>query len=428
MANCFYGRCFKASNLSNCRFECKCAFRFMLRYSFLRCYYSLKVKIGDLVQICTKCLLPETHETISFDKNGVCSVCQNFSIKQNIDWEQRHQILLSLVDKIKSRKALYDCIIPFSGGKDSTFSLYYAVKILKLKVLVVSFDHGFYRENLLINRERTINKLGVDLLTFRPNQKLVKKLMLQSLKDKGDFCWHCHTGIGSYPLQVAVEKSIPLVLWGESSTEYTNYFKVEDFHTIDEVVFNRSTNLGISASDMYFRLNEEFDLREFAPFTVPSLSELQSKDITTFPLGNFIKWNTKEQVEIIKNKLGWHGDEVEGVPNQYDYEKIECMMQGMRDYIKYVKRGYARTSHLASIDIRNGILGRKEAQALVEKYEGQKPESIKLFLDFLQITEDELNEIIQDQSIDPWEGKVPVKIGKAPHDYSDWKKKLLNLT
>lgn len=378
------------------------------------------------MQICSKCLLPETHETISFDQNGICSVCNNFSVKNDIDWTERHQILLKLVDEVKRKNASYDCIIPFSGGKDSTFSLYYAVEILKLRVLVVSFDHGFYRDNLLRNRERTVNKLGVDLLTFRPNQKLVKKLMLQSLKDKGDFCWHCHTGIGSYPLQVAVEKSIPLVLWGESSTEYTNYFRVDDFHSIDEIAFNRIANLGISANDMYFRLNEEFELREFAPFTIPSLSDLQSKSIKTFPLGNFIKWDTKSQVEIIKNKLDWQGDEVEGVPDQYNYEKIECMMQGMRDYIKYIKRGYARTSHLTSIDIRNGLLDRKEAQALVEKHEGHKPESIQLFLEFLQITEEEFNEIIGDQTIDPWDGKIPVKIGKAPHDYPSWQKKLLN--
>ena len=378
------------------------------------------------MQICSKCLLPETHETISFDQNGICSVCNNFSVKNDIDWTERHQILLKLVDEVKRKNASYDCIIPFSGGKDSTFSLYYAVEILKLRVLVVSFDHGFYRDNLLRNRERTVNKLGVDLVTFRPNQILVKKLMLQSLKDKGDFCWHCHTGIGSYPLQVAVEKSIPLVLWGESSTEYTNYFRVDDFHSIDEIAFNRIANLGISANDMYFRLNEEFELREFAPFTIPSLSDLQSKSIKTFPLGNFIKWDTKSQVEIIKNKLDWQGDEVEGVPDQYNYEKIECMMQGMRDYIKYIKRGYARTSHLTSIDIRNGLLDRKEAQALVEKHEGHKPESIQLFLEFLQITEEEFNEIIGDQTIDPWDGKIPVKIGKAPHDYPSWQKKLLN--
>jgi len=378
------------------------------------------------MQTCVKCLLPETHETISFNEFGICSVCTNFSIKQEIDWEERHKLLVKIVSEVKNRKAAYDCIIPFSGGKDSTFSLYYAVKILGLRVLVVSFDHGFYREKLLTNRDRTLNKLGVDLLTFRPNQKLVKRLMVQSLKDKGDFCWHCHTGINAYPLQIAFEKSIPLVLWGESSTEYTNYFKVEDFHSIDEVSFNRSTNLGISASDMHFRLNEEFEQREFEPFIMPSLKLLQSKNILTFPLGNFVQWETQKQVKVIKEELGWEGDEVEGVPLSYDYEKIECMMQGVRDYIKLVKRGYARTTHLTSIDIRKNSINRDDAKRLVEEFEGQKPKSLELFLEFLKISENELNEIMLSQAIDPWEGKIPVKIGKAPSDYLNWQKKLLD--
>ena len=378
------------------------------------------------MQTCIKCLLPETHETITFDSQGICSVCANYSIKQDINWNERKEILSTLVSQVKSKKAAYDCVIPFSGGKDSTFSLYYATKVLDLRVLVVCFDHGFYRDKLLQNRERTINRLGVDLLTFRPNPKLIKKIMIQSLKDKGDFCWHCHTGVSSYPLQVAIEKSIPLVLWGESTTEYTNYFKVEDFHSIDALIFSRIATLGISPTDMYLRLNEEFESREFNPFTIPSLTELQKKNIATFPLGNFIKWDTNSQVKIIKDELGWEGDEVEGIAPRYDYEKIECMMQGMRDYIKYVKRGYARTTHLTSIDVRNGLLTRDEAENLTKEHEGKKPQSIEIFLEYLQITEEEFNNIIINQSIDPWEGKIPVKIGKAPKDYLSWQKKLLD--
>ena len=71
----------------------------------------------------------------------------------------------------------------------------------------------------------------------------------------------------------------------------------------------------------------------------------------------------KKQVEIIKRELDWQGDRVEGVPPQYDYEKIECMMQGSRDFIKYLKRGYGRTTHLASIDIRNNRLKREKVKS-----------------------------------------------------------------
>jgi N-acetyl sugar amidotransferase len=343
-----------------------------------------------------------------------------------VDWKSRKHDLDLIVAEVKARGALYDCVIPFSGGKDSTWSLYYAVKILGLRVLVVSFDHGFYREQLIQNRTKVMDSLGVDFLSFKPNVKLVKKIMLQSLKDKGDFCWHCHTGISSYPLHVAVEKEIPLVLWGESSTEYTNYFKVDDFHTIDTETYNRIANLGISAQDMYFRLDEEFELREFFPFTIPSLALLNSKNIATFPLGNYIKWDTQEQVQIIQQELGWEGDEVEGVPPEYKYEKIECMMQGMRDFLKYSKRGYARTTHLTSIDIRNGKLNRGEALKLVNEYEGKRPYSLSLFLEFLEISEAELFSILENQAVDPWNGKIPVEIGKRPHDYDDWNRKLIH--
>lgn len=390
-----------------------------------RTFYE-RAKLGVGLKHCTKCLLPETHETITFDIEGVCSVCNNHGKKQLVDWSQRKEELDLIIADVKKRNASYDCIIPFSGGKDSTWSLYYAVKELGLKVLVVSFDHGFYRNQLIENRDRTLDSLGVDFLIFKPNQKLVKKLMIQSLMDKGDFCWHCHTGISSYPLHIAVEKEIPLVLWGESSTEYTNYFKVEDFHTIDSETYNRIANLGISAEDMYYRLNEEFELREFSPFTIPSLASLQAKRIATFPLGNYIRWDTQKQVEIIESELGWKGDEVEGVPPEYRYEKIECMMQGMRDFLKYSKRGYARTTHLTSIDIRNGKISREEALAKVSEFEGKRPYSLELFLDFLDLSEGELISILSTQVVDPWNGKVPLTIGKRPKDYDDWTRKILH--
>jgi hypothetical protein len=249
--------------------------------------------------------------------------------------------------------------------------------------------------------------------------------MLISLRDKGDFCWHCHTGISSYPFQVAIEKDIPLIIWGESSTEYTNYYKTEEFHNIGEDSYNKIANLGISAEDMQFRLNGEFSMRDLKPFAFPSKQDVLSKGISSFPLGNYIKWDTKKQVEIIKSSLGWEGDQVEGVPPGYDYEKIECMMQGMRDYLKYRKRGYSRTTHLVAMDLRNGKLSKDEGSRLIFDFEGQKPYSINMFLEMLDLNEDELEEIIKDQIIAPWDGKIPVKIGPKPKDYEVWKNKLL---
>ena len=105
---------------------------------------------------CTKCNLPETHETIIFDKQGICNICNQQDIKNfNIDWGQRKRDLDRLVEEYRG-KYDYDCLIPFSGGKDSTWTLNYLVKEYKLKPLVVRFDHGFMRPNLEENVKRTV--------------------------------------------------------------------------------------------------------------------------------------------------------------------------------------------------------------------------------------------------------------------------------
>lgn len=372
---------------------------------------------------CSRCLLPETHETISFDSRGICSVCQNREFRnEQINWSARRTELDALITKVKGT-ADYDCIIPFSGGKDSTFTLYFVVKELALKPLVVSFDHGFYRPNMLANRNRVVETLGVDLLTFKPNWLLVRKLMLQSLLEKGDFCWHCHTGIFSYPMWIAIEKRVPLILWGEPSSEYASYYSYEDDEKVDEDRFNQIVNLGITAEDMKIRMGDEFSQRDFKPYTYPPRRLLRELNLQSLALGSFIPWNPKEQAKLISKELGWTGDEVEGVPPEFNYEKIECYMQGVRDYIKYRKRGYSRVSHLMALELRKGAINKEGAEKLISEFEGKRPASLDLFLNMLGLSEEDFEEIIQKHRVDPWDDRVMVQIGKKPHDFDSWQVK-----
>lgn len=373
------------------------------------------------LQRCTRCALPETHETIVFDAEGVCNICRNQERKQgHIDWADQKRQLDELVETYRGRYA-YDCIVPFSGGKDSTFTLLYLVKEYGLKPLVVSFDHGFMRPRLQENTARTIRELGVAYHQFTPNWTVVRKLMLQAFLEKGDFCWHCHTGIFAYPMQVAVKENVPLIVWGEPSAEYTAYYGYDQTEEVDEKRFNRFVNLGITAQDMMIRLDGNVDERDLLPFTYPPLSELRRINYRSVCLGTYISWDVKRQAEVIKRELGWRGDQVENVPPQYDYEKIECSMQGVRDYIKYLKRGYSRPSHLASIDIRNHRMDRSEAMAMIEEYEGRRPPSLDLFLQYVGLTEDEFVEIVRTHEVSPWTAsEVPVQLGSRTHDFDRW--------
>jgi N-acetyl sugar amidotransferase len=372
---------------------------------------------------CTKCLLPETHESITFDESGVCSVCKQIEFKNGkIDWEQRKKDLTALIEENRG-KYDYDCIIPFSGGKDSTWTLYYLMKEYKIKPLVVRFDHGFLRPNLNENTIKVLRNMGADFHSFTPNWKVVQKLMLQSFLEKGDFCWHCHTGIFSYPMHVALRYNVPLIFWGEPSSEYTSYYSYDQAEEVDEKRFNRYVNLGITAVDMAVRLGGDLDERDFKPYTYPQLKELRKLQYRSVCLGSYIPWDVKMQSKVIADELGWKGDLVENVPEQYNYEKIECYLQGVRDYIKYIKRGYTRPTHLASIDIRNERLTREEGELMIEQFEGKEPPSLAIFLDMVGLTREEFYKISASHTVSPWKLNVfNQEIGVELPDFSLWSK------
>jgi N-acetyl sugar amidotransferase len=377
---------------------------------------------------CSRCMMPETNESIVIDDSGVCSVCKNIEYKHSeVDWDERGRLLDEEIEKVRG-KYLYDAIVPFSGGKDSTFTLWYLAKVKKLKVLVIRFDHGFFRPQVEENAHRAFRTLGCDVHQFTPNWQVVRKLMFESLRRRGDFCWHCHTGIFAYPMWAALRFDSPLLVWGEGGQEYSSWYGFDEEEESDERRFNLKVNLGINASDMVGMLDDtvsdyKVEERDLWPYTFPPARELKRKGVRSIFLGRYIPWDTKKNVEIIKQELGWKGEQVEGVPPQYDYEKIECYMQGVRDYIRYLKRGYGRTAHVTSIDIRNGRMDRDEAEKLVEQYDGKRPFALDLFLDILGVSEEKFHEIIKPHAVAPWDmpdcGECQ-RCNTVPDDIASW--------
>ncbi len=378
-----------------------------------------------MLKRCKACNLPETYETIEFDAYGICNICRQKEFKDSaINWSARKAQLDELIEQYRGKYA-YDCIVPFSGGKDSTFTLYQLVHEYRLKPLVVQFNHGFMRQGLLKNNERTFRNLGVDVISFTPNWQLVKRLMLEALVRKGDFCWHCHTGIYSYPMHVALQQQVPLIFWGEPSSEYTAYYDYRDdqIEEVDEEKFNRSTNLGITAEDMAGMISGdfEFDPRDLRPFSYPPLRDLKKLGYRSVCLGSYIPWDVKKQVGIIMKELGWQGDQVEGMPwDNYPYEKIECHLQGVRDYIKYLKRGYGRVTQMTALDLRNGRISLEKARHLIDEYEGKKPPSLILFLEYLGISEEEFNTIVAKTVVPPYVPNFNAEFAPKTSDYDNW--------
>jgi len=351
----------------------------------------------------------ETQDMISFDNDGVCATCRQIEYKQNkIDWDVREKEFRALLDQYRG-KGPYDCIVPFSGGKDSTFTAWALVKKFNLRPLIVSFDHGFYRPNVLAYNERTVKKLGVDYMKFKSDWQTVKKLMRESLIRKGDIMWHSHCGIYAFPMHVAVALKVPLLIWGEPTSEYVSYYSYEEYEQVDEKRFNRVVNLGINAEDMVGFLDGSVTLRDLWAYTYPKLSDLRAIGYRSICLGNYIPWDTRKQSELIRTELDWQGDRVEGIPyERYWYEKVEDAFQGIQDYLKWLKRGMSRMTHLTSIDIRNGRMTRDEALKMIEKYEGYRPASLDVFLKAIDMSDQEFHEIALKHLV-------------APHVPPDWR-------
>jgi N-acetyl sugar amidotransferase len=369
---------------------------------------------------CTRCFLVETHDTIVFDEEGVCNVCRNIEHKrERSDWGACEAEFRRLIDDYRGRYA-YDCIVPFSGGKDSTFTLHALVRSYNLKPLVVCFDHGFMRPTVLANTERTIRLLGVDFLKFRASWTVVKKLMLESLRRKGDFCWHCHTGIFAFPMQMAIKFDVPLVIWGQPSTEYNAFYRTDEPELVDEKRFNRYVNLGITAEDMAGMLGGDVTLRDLEPFRYPSKEALRGLGYRSICLGSYIPWDVKAQTRVIEQELGWQEEQVEGVPRAYGYEKIECFAQGVRDYLRFIKRGMGRTNHLACIDIRDGRLTRDEGLRLVAEHDGRRPASLDVFLEVTGLTEAQFMEIAVQHSVAPHQHDPNTPRGPELWDQKVW--------
>ena len=376
---------------------------------------------------CKKCLLPETYETIEFDDFGICNICRSYDIKnEKVDWDKRKILLDQLVEKYRG-KSDYDCIVPFSGGKDSTFQLLYLIKEYGLKPLVVRFNHGFMRTVIDENCSKTFKKLGVDVIDFTPNWTIVKKLMLESFKRKTDFCWHCHTGIYSFPMHIAVKFNVPLVIWGEPQAEITAYYDYlnDEIEYEDEKKFNMIRNLGISADDMHGMIDsveEPIDRRDLMPYTYPKLKDLKRIGYASVCLGSFIPWDYEKNTKLIKKELGWQADSVEGVPDEVNTtgEKIECFMQGTRDYIKYLKRGYSRTTQINAMKLRRGRVSVEEAESL-NKSDGKRPHSLEVFLEYVGLTEEEFNKIVGSMAIPPFKADFDNQQQAEPvWDLSKW--------
>ena len=177
-----------------------------------------------MIDFCKKCIMPNSRPRIVFDESGICNACLHSLKKNKINWQKRKEEFSILIDQIKKQslknKSYYDCVIPWSGGKDST-SIALKLKFeFDLNPLLVTFSPLILNEIGSYNRNELLNK-GFDSIFIRPDQSVARKLSRRFFIERGNPKVAWDAGVNAGPIQIALNYKIPYVFYAEhGESEY----------------------------------------------------------------------------------------------------------------------------------------------------------------------------------------------------------------
>ena len=326
---------------------------------------------------CTKCVMPNTKPDLFFDKDGVCDACRSAERKHDIikgiDWESRRKEFEKIIDKYRSKDgSSYDCLIPVSGGKDSHFQAHMMKDVYKMNPLLVCFEATRTTELGKKNLEN-IRQFG-DLIYFKKNPEVYRKMTIESLKRVGDNDWPNHLGIFTIPVQIAVKFRVPLLIWGENvQLEYGGPATSRNRKHLDRRWLEEYGGLlGNRVNDMLGV--DGITKQDLTIYRYPSDKELKEVGVTGLFLGYFFKWDARKQTELMIKKYGFKTKEDGPIEGTFtNFENLDDATNSLHDYFKFTKYGFGRSTDHACIDIRNGRLTREQGLELVKKYDGKYP-------------------------------------------------------
>ena len=322
-----------------------------------------------MLTYCVRCVMPDTKPDLPFDEEGVCGACRNFERRAEVDWDERRSQLESILGRFRS-DTHWDCIVPVSGGKDSTFQV---LKVLEigmnpLCVTATTCDLSDLGRRNLANLER----LGVDHVTFTPDPNVRARLNRLGLTEVGDISWPEHVGIFTIPVQAAVSYDVPLIIWGENSQhEYGGPAAAAENDALDRSWLEEFGGLlGLRVEDLISTYG--FTPREIRPYRYPSDEELRRVGVTGLFLGYFVPWDGQANAVISQaNGFETFPKTVEG--SLVDYENLDNHQTGIHDYFKFLKFGFGRATDIACLHIRRGRLARADAFGLMARLDGRFP-------------------------------------------------------
>ena len=325
----------------------------------------------------TKHTRTQKHSTMSINEDGICDACQFAEQKESIDWEQREEELLRLLDKHRRDDGYYDCIVPGSGGKDSV----YAAHILKYKYgmhpLTVTWPPIVYTDIGWKNFRSWIDVGGFDNISFNYNGKIHSLLTKLSIENLLHPFQPFILGQKNLAPRIALKYGIPLIFYGENEAEYGNPI-AENSTSLRDKSYYTMQNIsevclgGVSVQELFDKY--KLTLNDVQTYLPADSKELENANIEVRYLGYYLKWTPQEAYYYSVEHSGLQANPVRSEGTYSKYNSLDDRIDGFHYYTLYIKFGIGRTTYDVSQEIRNKHITREEGVALVQRFDGEFPE------------------------------------------------------
>lgn len=327
------------------------------------------------IRFCTKCTISTMRPRITFDADGVCSACRFAEQKAITDWAAREAELVALCDKHRSHDGSFDVVVPVSGGKDGGFTAHQLKTRYGMNPLCVSFAPLLPTEIGQKNLRAFIDS-GFSVIQGHPNGQAARKMARLAFEHMGDPFQPFIYGQTNFPLRIAAQERIGLVMYGEDG-------ELEYGGAVKEARAKRSPQ---EHDAQYFSgKSPEFweaygvSAKELEIFQGPRPQEaygqtdkfLNPPEIHFF--GYYKKWDPQENFYYCTEHTGFvpNPERTEGTYSKY--ASLDDRLDGLHYYLAFIKFGIGRCTSDSSHEIRDGKITREEGVALVHKFDGEFP-------------------------------------------------------
>ena len=349
-----------------------------------------------MIKFCKTCLMTNTRPRIVFNKLGVCNACQNAENKNKIDWVKRKKEFNSIINNIKKERkkknVYYDCVVPWSGGKDST-SIAMKLKFeYGINPLLVTFSPLIINECGEHNRNE-LKKMGFDSLFVSPNYKIAQTLSKRFFIERGNPKVAWDAGVNSAPVQAAINYNIKTIFYAEhGDSEYGGLVLSKESakkRSLREVIEHCIGDYPENWT------NEKINDYDLAPYIYPEQKQLSKLNI--FYYAYFFKWSMYENFLFVKKNLKNFKTNPQGrIEGTFtDFDSLDDKIDDLYYYMQYIKFGFGRCSRDASRMIYSGHLKSEKGLEYVKNYDGEFPQrNLKHVLEYYNMSDIEFHDII----------------------------------